>query len=124
MINIVLGDYQKMIENIIDFLRGIKNRVKNIYLNIKSILYWISIIKNDRWYDYTFLDILVQYKLKQMEDGFRNKSDMYDSEIIVNQLSDTIKDLDILINNSHNNNNELRKKVYSFIGEKSNTWWD
>jgi hypothetical protein len=113
-----------MIENIIDFLRGIKNRVKNIYLNIKSILYWISIIKNDRWYDYTFLDILVQYKLKQMEDGFRNKSDMYDSEIIVNQLSDTIKDLDILINNSHNNNNELRKKVYSFIGEKSNTWWD
>jgi len=113
-----------MKEDIIDFLRGIKNKMKNIYLSIKSIFYWISVIKNDRWYDYTFLDILVQHKLKQMEDGFRNKSDIYDAEIIANQLNDTIRDLDILINNSHNNNNELRKKVYFFIGEKSSSWWD
>ena len=43
---------------------------------------------------------------------------------IVNQLNNTIKDFDILINSSLNTNNELRKTVYTFIGEKSNTWWD
>jgi hypothetical protein len=113
-----------MIEEIKDTLHFFKHKIRNIYLTIKNILYWIPIIKDDRWYDYTFLDILIQHKLKQIRYGFKHKSDMYDSEDIVNQLNNTIKDFDILINNSLNTNNELRKRVYTFIGEKSNTWWD
>jgi hypothetical protein len=113
-----------MLEDIKDSIYAIKFKIKNFYLSIKSIMYWIPIIKNDRWYDYTFMDILIQHKLKQMEDGFKNKSDMYDADVIANQLNITVQDLDILINNSLNTNTELRKKVYSFIGEKSSTWWD
>ena len=117
-----------MIDKIKDSIYAIKHKIRNFHLGIKSILYWIPIIKNDRWYDYYYLDILIHHKLKQMEDGFRNNSSIDDAELIANELKDVSIDIQILISSDKifpsQQYIDLRKKVYTLIGEKSSTWWD
>ena len=119
-----------MIDKIKDSIYAIKTKIRNFYLGIKSILYWIPIIKNDRWYDYGYLDILIHHKLKQMEDGFRNSSSNNDAQLIANELKDISIDMQILISSDEVFPNysqqyiDFRKKAYTLIGEKSSNWWD
>lgn len=112
-------------DQIKDSIYAVKTTIRKIYLDIKSIIYWIPIIKNDRWWDYYFFDILVLYKLKHMREGFLTKGVSVESENIAHELSSVIRELEILIqNDSFEEDSKLRKNIYTYIGNHSNSWWD
>jgi len=46
--------------------------MRNIFHNIKRLLYWFPIIWKDRDWDEHYLFIVLQHKLKSMENFFRN----------------------------------------------------
>ena len=49
-------------------MRTIKHKCFNIYRSIKNLIVWFPIIWNDRDWDYTFLMIIIEKKLKRMSD--------------------------------------------------------
>ena len=51
-------------------MRRILNNIKN---GIWNYWYWRKVIWNDRWWDYSFFNIIMKHKLKSME-GKWNKS--------------------------------------------------
>lgn len=105
-----------------------KSKLRTIINLIKNIVYWTPILKEDRWWDYSYLDRIIQHKLKQMEYNFRYNSVTVDNIIVADKLKKLIDDFDYFMNNDSLNNKkeiiELRKKAYSFIGENSHCWWD
>lgn len=40
---------------------------------IKSLIVWFQVIWRDQWWDHSFLFILLRFKLKLMEKGFRDE---------------------------------------------------
>lgn len=63
-------------------------RLKRLFYNIKRIFTWLPIIWNDRWFDYTYLLQIIEFKLRNdakqyIKNGHCVDSDKYGRQMIL-----------------------------------------
>lgn len=46
-------------------------RIRELYLNIRKVFYYLPVIWRDRYWDHSFIWLLMAHKLKRCEDYFR-----------------------------------------------------
>lgn len=79
--------YKFSFENIRIFFR-------DIICGIKNLFYYFPVIWNDRYWDYEYLLVLLEYKLQQMREGL-----IKNGIIEEKQLQKTVQQIDVIIQN-------------------------
>jgi hypothetical protein len=114
--------------------RGIKQGVRNLRI-------WFPVIWKDRWWDHSFLCIMLRHKLILMEKGFRTRGVSTRSEEDAHNMKKCILLLDRVINDdyiTYNKGDNIRKSfeeeqkmidqdidlLFKIIRKQLRAWWD
>ena len=79
-------------------LKEVWTPIKNIPANIKMICQWIPILWNNWDWDYHFLLVLMQYKLKRMSKYVKKHNRLVKTDEICIQMNECVEILDRLAN--------------------------
>jgi len=98
---------------------------------LKNINFWFKTIKNDAWYDYHFLYVILDKKLKHMIKNW-NKSIHKGWKKERKMMRKTRKVLKKLIDDNYINDdifptklyNEDKKKLFKLLEKNIDKWWD
>ncbi len=127
-------------------VKSIKNSIKNIIIGIKNIYQWSYILYTDRDWDYNFLYLILEFKVKRMRIFFENSNISVDDESIAKELSICELLLKRLIEEHYFQSNrfkELKKispklaykweaqivkqdkeMLFNILKRKIDTWWN
>lgn len=102
--------------------------IRRIRTGICNIIRWLPYVWADRQWDFGFLEDILKFKLKMMEDFFySDKVHIEDAK----EMADQIKECRQMLEKAHGNDfktfdeeYEMRKKAYTFMGEHIGGWWD
>jgi len=110
---------------IIYFLDSIKYSIKSVYNGIKNFWKWKKIIWNDRWYDYSFLDEIIRFKLTNMKNHWRKDTHYvgdWDERLLLERLVEILDEIDYIENEMPENMSwtEQTEKVQELYEEFGN----
>lgn len=86
-----------IVDNIQYYYKNIKYFINDIFYGIKNIITYAPLIYRDRDWDFSYIDIMLRFKLKRMSELLRIKDRHTTTQQHVKQINFCIKLLDRLI---------------------------
>lgn len=96
----------------LSFKTWIEDKVRNTKYGIANLKYWFYIIWGDRWWDFSFIYLILRHKLKRMEKGFREQGITMNASKDAHNIKICILLLDRLIKNDYYNYNKISNPKY------------
>lgn len=94
-------------------MKKILNKLRSFKIGIKNIFVWMPIIYRDRNWDYSFLLIMLEHKLKLMEKTFENGDELFSvgAEVVHSEIKMTREALTRILEQDYVDIGELDLKV-------------
>lgn len=123
----------------------IKEKCLNVVYGIRNLIKWLPIIWKDRDWDWTFLMIILSFKLKNMselhekysvyKDYKKRSHDLKTASILADRIADEEYYYDVLNNkDKHSNVNAFKAKeklhnrdiktLFRLMEKELKNWWD
>lgn len=79
-------------------MRELLFKIKNFFANVKNVFRWLPIIWKDRDYDWAYILIILQFKLKNLKERYESEELYVGQERDAEWLNVCIKLIEIIIN--------------------------
>jgi hypothetical protein len=123
-----IKDYKiTMKDRIYMFFSSIKHFCYDFKEGIKNLIKYFKLIWKDRWWDYYYLEELILFKLKDMENKWGNETHYVGDKFTKKRLQVLIKKLEELKKMEEDlelDINKKREKVYKLLGKNLGRFWD
>lgn len=89
-------------DSIYDFFHAIGIKINSVIVGLSNLIRWSKLIYKDRQYDYEYLYLILNHKLKLMEEFFNSsKTHVADAPLTYHQIRETREILERIINNNY-----------------------
>lgn len=92
-------EYKELvIEWFIEQFDNISFKIYNIKTGFSNLYKWLPIMWNDRWYDYSYIYSILEFKLQIMRDNWEHNTHYENSEEEYKTLNQLLEDIKLLQN--------------------------